>query len=206
MINESDMRYDPDLAEIFPLCTEEGSSTDTINNELIFSMAESSSPVTKSELEKLISDHNRFLADGGAGGTWQTMLVGGLVIGVYYGASASEGEQAQLAGKILSDLNLKNITIPYSNGIGMICRKQNFFQSNLRNSLFTDCFFEGTCFEEANLSGCDFSRSKMTGCSFKNADLTGVDFENCDLTGSDFRGAKLSGSRFPGAIIKNINR
>jgi hypothetical protein len=200
------MRYLPELVEEFPLCAEDGSSSETINNVLILSMAESSTPISKKEFSKMIEAHNLFLLSGGVGGTWQTLLVSGLVIGVYFGVNAKEGEQAQLAGKILKDLDLKNKSLAFINGIGMICRKQNFFKSDLKNGLYTDSYFEGSCFEEANLSGCDFSRSKMTACSFKNADLSCVDFENCDLSGSDFRGANLTGSRFPGAILNNILR
>jgi hypothetical protein len=204
--NRNDARFLPEKVEIFPLCAEEGSSTDTINSELIYSMTESTTPISKKEFQKIIEAHNLFLSSGGVGGTWQTLLVSGLVLGIYFGVNAKEGEQAQFAGKILTDLDLKNKSLSFINGIGMICRKLNFLKSDLKNGLFTDSYFEGSCFEEANLSGCDFSRSRMTECSFKNADLSGADFENCDLTGSDFRGAILTGSRFPGAILNNILR
>jgi len=200
------MEYFSNLTAIFPLSDSEGSPTNGINSELIKELSMSENAITSDELQIICNEHDLFLQNGGIGGSWQTILVSGLVIGVYFGANSTVGKQAALNGKRIENVMIKPLKLPYTNGVGLICKNQNLCNSDFHKSLFTDCIFENSCFENANLQGVDFSRSNLRNCSFKNADLSFADFENCDCTGTDFRGAKLHDSRFPGAILLNILR
>ncbi len=190
----------------FPLSWQTGSSTDGINADMIKSLSESEPAITQDEFTTLLSSHSEFLAEGGAGGTWQTFVVGGIVFGIYQGAIAKAGNQMGLKHKHNEQINMKEVQMPYTNGVGMLCKNADFSKANLSGSLFTDSDFEYSIFEEANLEGVDFSRSNLQNCNFKNANLAGADFENCDCTGADFRGAVLTNSRFPCAKLDYILR
>jgi uncharacterized protein YjbI with pentapeptide repeats len=191
----------------FPLSEQKGSASQHINTILMQEMAERSEPVQADKLAQILEKHNEFLSDGYGGGSWQTVLVGGLVLGIYTQKYDEKNRQADFSRKhIPADLDLREIVLPYSNFCGVFMKNQDLSEANLEGCLFTDALLSHTIFAEANLEGCDFSRANLVGANFMNANLRGTDFENCDLTGADFRGADLTDARFPGAILDKIFR
>lgn len=194
-----------DLSE-FPESNMPGDDFSDIDYQYIYAAAEQSPLISKSDWESILVQHSGFLKAGGGGGTWQTMNLNGVILGLYAGPSVSSGSHALLNNKNLTGVNLSCINLAYANMVGVIARNQNFSNSNLNHVLFTDSLLENSNFSKTNLMGTDFSRSKLNGCSFRSANLKYCDFENCDLTNVDFTGAKLNHSRFPGAILEGIKR
>ena len=193
--------------EQFPLANQPGAATTGINTKGMQDKAFNAAPVTAAELEQMLREHAEFLVSGGAGGSWQTLMIGGMVIGGYKGGNNSRGKQAIFDMKLFpQELDMQELQLPYSSWCGAWLKYQNFSDSDLEGSLFTDAMLEKTIFADCNLKGVDFSRANLKGVSFMNANLQGADFENCDLTDADFRGANLDGARFPGAILKNVKR
>lgn len=198
-------QHPKDILELFPLADISGSDTTAIKTQQMQKVAEINTPLTLWEIKNIIQQHHQFLSTGGAGGKWQTLLLSGMVIGIYVGAEATSGNQAIFEKQhISSEFDLQEITLPFANFCGAYCKSQDFSEANLSHCLFTDAYLENTIFMDANLQHCDFSRANLRNVSFMNADLRGADFENCDLTNADFTGAYLDDTRFPGAILKNI--
>lgn len=197
--------YANDLTTVFPYSDVLGSDTSNIKTQKMQKVAAAKPSLTSDEIKNMIIQHHQFLSTGGAGGNWQTLLLQGMVIGVYVGVDAASGTQAIFEKKhIDSTIDLQEVILPFANFCAVFCRNQDFSEANLSHCLFTDADLENTIFAEADLKNCDFSRANLKNVSFMNADLRGTDFENCDLTNADFRGAFLEGSRFPGAILKGI--
>jgi uncharacterized protein YjbI with pentapeptide repeats len=193
------------LHSFFPLSSQKGRSTVGINKRRIASLSKSSKPISKKKLDQIIEKHLDFLSAGGAGGEWQTILVDGLVVGLYnIPLDVKEGEQATFERANLSKIELANKEIPFANFCGAYKEKGDFSNANLSYCLFTDSLLEGADFHNSNLQSTDFSRANLRGANFQNANLQGVDFENCDLTGADFRNTKLKNARFPGANLEDI--
>ncbi len=193
------------LKDILPQCEKSGSSTIGLNTALVQQMAESSKPLTKTQMNYILKNHYAFLSSGGAGGKWQTVNVSGLVLGIYTGAKNNEGEQANFERKHLPPrITLTSIDFPFANFCGCYAKRVDFLGANLSHSLFTDSMLDGVNFGEANLAHVDFSRASLRNANFTNANLQNTDFENCDVTGAIFTGANLKGSRFPGAIVKEV--
>ncbi len=191
------------LVEKFPFCTEKGSDHLSINSQKMRLLAEFGHKLTEGSFQKIQEVHHEFLSAGGAGGKWQILQVGDLVVGFYDVESKAEG-QAVFERMNLTKVKIKDIELPFANFCGAFAIKTDFSFSNLSYSLFTDASLESTNFEGAYLKNVDFSRSNLMGACFKNADLSGVDFENCNLSNADFRGAKIKSARFPGAILDEI--
>jgi len=152
-------------------------------------LRESAEPMTQEEFDIKLEEHHKFINSGGAGGSWQTFVTEGgmkkgLILGIYLGAKGSEGEQLKLSHKNLEKLQLKNISLTYADLVGVLCRNQNFKNTDLTGSLSTDSDYSGSNFEKANLS---------------NADL-----EDVDLTGSDLRGAILDRTMFKNTVLKDV--
>lgn len=199
-------RYPKEILEFFPKVSVSGSDTTAIKTNKMQEVAESKTPLTALEIKNMIEQHHLFLSTGGAGGKWQTLLVSGMVIGIYTGVDASSGIQAIFEKQhIDSEIDLQEVILPFANFCGVFCKYQDFSEANLSHCLFTDALLEHTIFMDANLQQSDFSRANLRNVSFMNADLRGADFENCDLTNADFTGAYLENARFPGAILKNIS-
>ncbi len=195
----------PLLHSFFPLSNQKGRSTAGINNRRISSLSKNCKPVSKKKLDHIIEKHLDFLSAGGAGGEWQTILVGGLVLGLYnLPLEVKDGEQATFERANLRKIELANKEIPFANFCSVYKENGDFRNANLSYCLFTDSFLEGADFHNCNLQNTDFSRSNLRGANFQNANLQGVDFENCDLTGADFQNTKLNNARFPGANLDDI--
>ncbi len=193
------------LSRIFPMSDAPGASVAGLKTLQMQQNAELRPPMKGSELKGILEKHHRFLSTGGAGGKWETVHVSGLVLGIYTGAKAREGEQANLDRKHIPDtLELTGIPLPFANFCGCFAKGVDFSEADLSSSLFTDSMLENSNFGEANLDGVDFSRANLRNACFMNANLTGTDFENCDLTGADFTGAILTDSRFPGADLTGV--
>lgn len=172
-------------------------------------LRESAEPMTQEEFDIKFEEHYKFIKSGGAGGSWQTFVTEGgmkrgLILGIYLGAQGSEGEQLKLSHKNLEKLQLENISLTYADLVGVLCRNQNFKNTDLTGSLSTDSDYSGSSFERANLSNADFSRSKMINSNFRETDLTNTDMEDVDLTGSDLRGAMLDGTKFKNTLLKDV--
>jgi uncharacterized protein YjbI with pentapeptide repeats len=184
----------------FPLSNQKGADKSEMQQ-----IAQQKTPLSEQEIKEIIQQHHQFLSTGGAGGTWQTLQLQGMVIGIYVGADANAGTQAVLEKRHISDvIDLQEIVLPFANFCGVYCRNQDFSEADLSHCLFTDAYLENTIFADTKLQNSDFSRANLRNVSFMNADLRNADFENCDLTKADFRGALLEGAKFPGAKLKGI--
>jgi uncharacterized protein YjbI with pentapeptide repeats len=193
--------------EEFPLANQAGASTSGYKTKAMQEAAFAKAPLSQAEFDLMLREHDAFLASGGAGGSWQLLMINGQVFGTYKSSGQTKGKQAIF--DLLhfdQDLDLQELPLPYSSWCGAWLKYQNFSDSDLEGSLFVDAMLEKTIFADANLKGVDFSRANLKGASFMNANLSGADFENCDLRDTDFRGANLEGARFPGALLKNIRR
>ncbi len=188
----------------FPEADLPGDDFSDVDYQYMHAAAEQSLPFSKQEWEEILSQHALFLKAGGGSGSWQTMNLNGVILGMYAGPSVSQGAHALLNNRKLEGVNLSQINLAYANLVGVIARSQDFRDSNLNHALITDSVLVGADFSRSNLMGADFSRSNLRGCNFSRANLKYCDFENCDLTDADFTGANLSHSRFPGAILNGI--
>lgn len=189
----------------FPLSNQKGADKSAIKTQKMQQIAQQKTPLSEQEIKEIIQQHHQFLSTGGAGGTWQTLQLQGMVIGIYIGADANAGTQAILEKRHISDtIDLQEIVLPFANFCGVYCRNQDFSEANLSYCLFTDAYLENTIFADTKLQNSDFSRANLRNVSFMNADLRNADFENCDLTKADFSGALLEGAKFPGAILKGV--
>jgi uncharacterized protein YjbI with pentapeptide repeats len=189
--------------DFFPHSNEEGSKVE-LQSELMHSISETGTPLSKREFDEILSNHLLFIQGGGTGGTWQSLEVGGLTMAIYNGPKSSMGKQASFLNSNLSLLNLNDMKLPCCDFVNICYKNGNFRNSQLQNSIFIDSVLVNSDFSGADLSACDFSRAIMVNCRFVDANLTDCDFENCDLSHSNFQGAKTSGSRFPGAILENV--
>lgn len=189
--------------EHFPLASQKGADDSDVDRSHLRNLALQSEPITSSEFQSLLDEHKKFIKAGGGGGTWQTMNINGVIIGIYAGPKIHQGAQAVLNNRRLELLTLSNQSLIYSNLVGILAEHQNWAGININHSLITDAMCEGTNFEGASCIGTDFSRSDLRNCNFRNSNLKYADFENCNLEGADFTGANLSHSRFPGANLNN---
>ncbi len=193
-----------EIENIFPLSNQKGSPAENINTALMNEMARKNKKLTDAELEKILIEHLDFIVNGGIGGKWETLLTSGLVFGIYTGAKAKSGKQADFYQKCLSNFDLSWKKLATANFIGSVGEKVNASYSNFENAIFTDSCWKNSNFEYSDLRKVDFSRGDFSYCNFRYCNLQETDFENCNLTGADFTGAYLKNSRFPGAILKNV--
>ncbi len=189
----------------FPLSDQNGTDRSAVNLTLTRQFAKKKQPLTADKLSNIISRHYKFLVSGGAGGKWKTILLKGLVFGIYDGGEGSKGKQANFEhAHILSDCFFNDLALPFSNWCGAFADQLNAAGIELSHSLLTDASLVGVNFSSARLCNADFSRADLREANFRNADCAGVDFENCDLRGADFRGARLPNARFPGTKLTNV--
>jgi hypothetical protein len=170
-------------------------------------------PLAADEFARILAAHHEFIASGGGGGHWETLVTDGgtetgVVLGVYLGQDNPEasGEQAQLQHKRLEGLDLVGVELPYAGLCGVCCREQDLRRANLAGCLATDADFSGANFQDANLAGADLSRADLCGCDFRGASLRGTDLENANLSGADLRGARTEGARLKGALMDKVVR
>ncbi len=193
------------ISDHFPLSDQKGTNRNAINLSLTRQLAKKKQPLTSDKLVRIVAQHHRFLASGGAGGKWKTILLKGLVFGIYDGGEGSKGKQAIFEyAHILSDCFFNDLALPFSNWCGVFADRLNASGIELSHSLLTDASLVAANFSSARLCNADFSRADLRGVDFRNADCAGVDFENCDLRGADFRGARLPNARFPGANLTEV--
>jgi len=123
------------LKDHFPLSNQKGRDRTTINLSLIRQQALKKQPLPSNHISKLISEHHKFLRSGGAGGKWKTILLKGLVFGIYDGVEARAGNQANFEyAHILSDCIFDNLALPFSNWCGAFA--ENFNASGIELSHF----------------------------------------------------------------------
>ena len=161
--------------------------------------------LSRTQVDKLIVEHLIFLKSGGAGGNWTTLVIDGIVTGIYNSRGMYKGVQAQFEHRRLNcDCTLEDQLLSFANCCGLYAPKLEAPRIDLSYSLMTDAFLPNANFQDGNLKKADFSRAVLTNVDFRGADLRYADFENCNLNGSDFRGARLEGARFPGASLKEV--
>ncbi|MBN2150795.1 MAG: pentapeptide repeat-containing protein, partial [Candidatus Lokiarchaeota archaeon] len=156
-------------------------SDNKIDQKLMWEIAEGS-PLAQEQLDAIARKHHAFLASGGGGGTWETLLASGMVFAIYRGPA---GNEAELRYKKVEGLSLRGLSLPYSEWIGSLCRGQDLDGADLTGSVLTDADFTGTSFHGARLARADFSRSRLVNCDLRGADLSGADLEGADLRGAD---------------------
>ena len=192
--------------EDFPLSEVPRGET-AMDPSLIKSLLQSGDALDGDELATAVADHERFVAGGGAGGTWQTLEVAGMPMCIYMGAASEDGTQLVMRlRRIPTGASLHGKNLSSADFSGCSCEGVSFRKAKLDGSVAIDSFFDGADFTDGSLRNVDFSRASLKGCSFRGADLQGADFENCELTGADFTGATLHGSRFPGANLEGVKR
>ena len=182
-----------------------GSITQHIATQKMQLKAYENTPLSITQFNTIIHEHNAFLNSGGAGGTWQVLIVGGRTFGVYKNKPFEKGQQATFdLQQINQTLPLIGIELPYSSWCGCYAKAQDFSHAILTGSLITDAQLEHSDFSNAILKNVDFSRSNLTNANFSNANVQGADFENAILTNANFKGALLNGSQFKGAILDGV--
>ncbi len=190
------------LKDKFPHCDQVRFSENKLNATSLKLIAQNGVKISQDDLEKMVEEHHQFLMSGGVGGEWKVLEIRGIVTAFYnHKKEITEGEQANLERKNLTDISFEKIEIPYSNFCWIFAERVDFSKSNLERSVFTDAFLEGANFYNSTLTGLDFSRSDLRNVNFENANLEDVDFENCDLRGANFEGAKMEGASFVNALL-----
>ena len=189
----------------FPLSRKPGSKSIGINITLTHQHIRQKPPISKHGLEKIIIEHQGFLANGGAGGMWKTLLIKGIVTGIYQHFDIKEGKQACFENiHLSSDLSFNEIELPFANFCSTYAEAVDFSNADLSHCLMTDAMLAKANFLNTILINTDFSRANLKGASFVNANCAGVDFENCNLENADFTGARIDSARFPGTNLKGV--
>jgi hypothetical protein len=170
-----------------------------------------SQPLDAEDLARILAEHAEWLAGGGGGGRWETMITtedveAAIVFGVYVGPKVASGEQANLSSTRLEGLDLRGVQLPFADLSGCYGREQDLRGANLASSLLVDSDFEGANFDGADLRGADLSRAELRRCSFRGANLRGADLEKADLSGADLEKADVEGARWPGTLTEGILR
>ena len=168
-------------------------------------------PLDPEEFAETLAAHAEFIAGGGGGGRWETMITTAdeslaIVFGIYLGPKPATGEQASLAHSRLDGLPLRGAQLPFADLCGSYGRDQDLSGANLAGSLLVDSDFVGANFDGANLAGADLSRAELMHCSFRGANLRDADLEKADLTGADLTGADTTGVRWPNTILDGVSR
>jgi uncharacterized protein YjbI with pentapeptide repeats len=170
-----------------------------------------SMPMEPDDFAEVLARHAEFLASGGGGGRWETMITtsdenAAIVFGVYVGPKAAAGAQAGLAHRRLTGLDLRGVQLAFADLCGSYGPGQDLTGANLAGSLLVDSDFVGANFAAADLSGADLSRAELRRCSFRGANLRGADLEKADLTGADLRGADVTDAKWPKTIMEGVLR
>lgn len=163
--------------------------------------------LAKEEFLQIMAQHDVFLENGGAGGSWQTFFINNLIFGVYQAPVNKKipGKQAKLGFYNLQNLDFRGISLPYADCAAILSESQCWDGADLEGSLFVDSLLQGSSFRGADLWGVDFSRSELQNCDFREARLHQADFQDCNLSGSDFRGAVLDAqTQFKDAILDQV--
>lgn len=190
------------LKNEFPLCDQIRFSESKINKLGLRQLVEKSEKISSIEFEEIINLHHLFLMAGGIGGSWQVIEIRGIVTAFYqHKIEPTEGKQANLERKNLTNISFEKIELPFANFCSVFAEKVNFSNTNFENCNFTDAFLQNANFYNSTLTNIDFSRSDLRNVNFENCDLRNVDFENCDLRGANFENTKMDGASFVGAIL-----
>jgi uncharacterized protein YjbI with pentapeptide repeats len=187
----------------FPLSNLPGSNIRHIDQQKMHQLVKSKKPLTPAQVSELIVKHLIFLESGGAGGSWTTLVIDGIVTGIYNFKGTHKGRQAEFEHYQLNrECSLEGQLLSFANCCGLYAPALEAPSVDLSYSLMTDSFLPDANFQGGLLKRADFSRAVLTNVDFRDADLRYADFENCNLSGANFRGARLEGTRFPGAILE----
>ncbi len=189
----------------FPEADQPGHAAEGLDRALMRQLAEAAPRLTPDALAEILSEHARFLLQGGEHGRWQSLQAGGIAMAVYECRQETTASQASFHLKRLPEVLPRAIRLPHASFCVAWGQGADLSASNLSDSTFTDAFFRDACFDGAYLRGVDFSRADLRGASFRGADLKDADFEGSDLQGADFSGAlHLDQARFPGANLHDV--
>ncbi len=156
------------------------------------------------QFQEMMLEHQIYIQNGGAGGSWETFYIQNLIFGSYKGPKINAGKQMKINFRNVQDLDLRSITLIYADCASLLGLEKNWENADLEGSLFIDSLLNGSSFKNADLCAADFSRSEMRGCNFQGANLIKTDFENCDLSNADFSNARIDKSTsFKNAILEN---
>lgn len=189
----------------FPFSDQKGNHRPAINSHLVQQLVEKAKPITSADIVRIVKDHHLFLKHGGSGGTWKTILIQGLILGIYDGPEVKHGKQASFEHRTFeANPDMSNLALPFSNWCGTVAGRLTAVNIELSHALLTDAYLVQANFKQARLCNVDFSRANLQGADFREADCAGADFENCDLRNADFRDARLIGAKFPGANLSGV--
>ena len=111
-------------AQMFPLSGLSGSSTDHIDRPRMLQLAKNKRPLSSSQLEQMLNEHLKFLDNSGAGGDWTTLVINGIVLGLYDGFQPDKGKQAHFEHLHLKDhCSLQMQILPFSNCCGLYAKQ-----------------------------------------------------------------------------------
>lgn len=104
------------------------------------------------------------------------------------------------------ELNLSNIDLSGLMVLGMNFSLLNFYNSNLSKTVFHDCRFIGTSFENSNIQEVHLWGSYLSNANLKNASLKGSNIQSttfrwCNLKNTDFSDVELGSCN----IDSNLN-
>jgi hypothetical protein len=200
LVHESEMREGQRRRDLLRLVAEQ----EELSLSVLDGLSEGPS-VGKREWKAALEAHERFLEEGGAGGSWLVTITCGLPLATYRrkGAGTSLG-QASFARENLADLSARGARLPWANFCGARAPEMNFAGANLKGSCFSYGLLSHANFQGADLSGCDFSGARLVGADFRKAILIDTNFEQADLTRANFGGTLTKGTKFGGANVRGI--
>ena len=101
-----------------------------------------------------------------------------------------------LAGKVLTDLDLSNIKLTNADLSNSILIGTKLVGADLTNADLSGVNLSNTDLTEANLSGADLTDTNLSGKDLSGMDLTGADLTGADLTDVNLSGMDLSKVNF----------
>ena len=96
------------------------------------------------------------------------------------------------SGADLSNAEISNMTIAYSDMIGATLTDAVFNGNSMLVTDFTGADADGADFSDSDLTGSYFNGATFTDVNFSNATIADCDFSDADLTGADFTNADIS--------------
>ena len=107
------------------------------------------------------------------------------------------GEKSLLSGMDMSDVNLQNVVMPYSNLTWV-----NFTRTNLRDATLIRADLRHAIFRGTDLSGAKLSGAKLQGACMEFTILKGAFLERAEMQGNNLLLSKLQGSDMRGACLE----
>lgn len=185
---------------------DKASFIESSNAVFIFQFATSQPALKEEQIISKINDHQIFLDNGGAGGSFRRTLRKEYPVN-YYSKKSIKGKQFEIWMRWLdASVSFEGCTLVSANFTCSILHQCKFNHAVLDESVFSDTQMNLCQLEHASFKNVDFSNADLTGSSFRGSDLSFANFENSNLTGVDFRGAIIHQASFRSATIDGILR